>query len=348
MTHLTAQIQAGNHLTASDARNAAAWLIDLPSSSQSVADRVAFLGALARKGETPEEITAFAGVFLERAIDPTLAPGDVSGPLIDVCGTGGDGLELFNVSTTAMFPLAAAGAVVVKHGNRGVTSRSGGADVLEALGVRIDLSPPEFAEVVKRTGLGFLFAPLYHPAFKAAVPVRQALAAAGQRSVFNILGPLLNPVRPDFQFTGVFARELTPVYAEILTRLGRRRAWAVHGATADGRPMDELSTLGPSLICETRNGSVQVPHTLDPSPFAFSAASLADLAGGDAAENARILVGILEGSDRGPKRDLVLLNAGGALTVCGLAKHLRDGIDLAAGKIDDGSALQKLRALQEV
>lgn len=346
MTDLTARIQAGSHLSTADARAAAAWLLDGPASDDAIAERAAFLGALAQKGETPEEITAFAELFLERAIDPCLRPHDVPGPLIDLCGTGGDRMGLFNVSTTAMFPLAAAGAVVVKHGNRAITSRCGGADVLEALGIRIDQSPAQFSERVQRTGLGFLFAPLYHPAFQAAIPVRKLLATRGQRSVFNILGPLLNPVRPPFQLTGVFARDLTPAYAEILTRLGRRRAWAVHGTTDDGQPLDELSTLGPSLICETLEGAVRPPRSLHPSSLSLAIASASDLAGGDASDNARILVAILDGSDRGPKRDLVLLNAGAALVVCGLAPGIEAGIHLAATTLDDGSALRKLRALQ--
>lgn len=348
MTHLTASIQAGSHLSGAEARAAAAWLLDGPASDDAVAERAAFLGALARKGETPEEITAFAELFLERAVDPGLRPEDVPGPLIDVCGTGGDQLGLFNVSTTAMFPLAAAGAVVVKHGNRAITSRSGGADVLEALGIRIDQSPAEFAERVKRTGIGFLFAPLYHPAFKAAIPVRKMLAANGQRSIFNILGPLLNPVRPAFQLTGVFARELTPVYAEILNRLGRRRAWAVHGTTQEGQPMDELSTLGPNLICETHNGCLLPARPLHPASLGLAAASVPELAGGDAAANARILVAVLEGRDRGPKRDLVILNAGAAILVCGLAPDLETAMALAAAKLDDGSALRQLWRLQEL
>ena len=347
MTPLTTLVQEGRHLAPSEVRAAAAWLLDCPGSPEAIQDRVHFLGALARKGETPEEIATFAEAFLDRALDPGLLPGDVSGPLIDVCGTGGDRLGLFNVSTTAMFPLAAAGAAVVKHGNRAVTSKSGGADVLEALGVRIDLPPAQFVDGVKRTGIGFLFAPLYHPAFKAAIPVRQALAAAGQRSVFNILGPLLNPVRPPFQLTGVFAQELTTTYAEILARLGRRCAWAVHGTTRDGRPMDELSTTGPSLISETRDGIVRPPRTLAPESLGFDPTSPVDFSGGDASDNARILLSILEGEDRGPKRDLVLLNAGAALAVCGLAPDLPTGMALAAEKIDDGSALAKLQSLRD-
>lgn len=346
MTHLTAQLQAGTSLSTAEARSAAAWLLEGDLAPAALQQRVEFLSALARKGETPGEISAFAELFLERALQPPLSSTGVSGPLIDLCGTGGDRLGLFNVSTTAMFPVAAAGAVVVKHGNRGITSRSGGADVLEALGIQTSLPPAQFAEGVKRHGLGFLFAPLYHPAFKAAAPIRQVLAAKGQRSIFNILGPLLNPVRPPFQLTGVFHRDLTPVYAEILTLLGRQRAWAVHGTTEDGRPMDELSTLGPDLICETLSGRVQPPRHLDPTRLGFAAAATADLVGGDAAENARITLAILEGRDRGPKRDLVLLNAGAALAVCGLAPDLPSGIACAAARIDDGSAFEKLRALR--
>jgi len=346
MNSLTAKLQSGVELTSEEIRGAAGWLLEEPSNERAIAERVDLLLALAEKGETPAEIAGFVEIFLERAVDPGLAPAEVEGPLVDLCGTGGDRLGLFNVSTTAMFPVAAAGGVVVKHGNRGITSRSGGADVLEALGIAIDVSPAAFVETVKRTRLGFLFAPLYHPAFRAVVPVRQELAARGQHSIFNILGPLLNPSRPVCQLTGVFAPELTEVFADILARLGRRSAWAVHGTTAEGLPMDELSTQGPTRISSVREGSVESSRTLQAAELSFATASVDALTGGDAARNATLLLAILSGEDRGPKRDLTVLNAGAALVVCDLAPDLPSGIALAAEKIDDGSALARLRALQ--
>ncbi len=188
--------------------------------------------ALSQKGETPAEIAAFVEAFLAHSIDPQSSSLVFEGPTLDVCGTGGDKLDLFNVSTTAMFIAAAAGAIVVKHGNRGITSKSGGADVLEAMGIRIDLPPAEFAECLTSAGIGFLFAPTYHPAFKAVANIRKQLAKEGHRSLFNLIGPLLNPARPECQLVGVADRALCPAFAEILQRLGRHSAWVVSGLAA--------------------------------------------------------------------------------------------------------------------
>ncbi|MGI9242500.1 MAG: anthranilate phosphoribosyltransferase [Verrucomicrobiales bacterium] len=305
-----------------------------------------FLKALANKGETPVEIAAFVDAFLDHAVDPGLSPEQVDGPMLDVCGTGGDKLDLFNVSTTSIFVLAAGGACVVKHGNRGITSKSGGADVLEALGVRIDLPPDECAETIRRHGLGFMFAPIYHPAFKAVVPVRKQLAAEGVRTIFNILGPLLNPVRPDYQLVGVFSDELTSPFADILKQLGRKAAWAVHGKTGDGRGMDELSTLSESQTTQLAPGGDISEVIVDPAELGFSKPDLADLQGGDAAVNAAILTAVLDGSERGAKRDIVLLNSAAGLVICGIAEDLPAGIERAAEAIDSGRALERLRALQ--
>ena len=305
-----------------------------------------FLRALAGKGETAEEIAAFVGCFLERAVDPGITPESASGPLLDVCGTGGDRLDLFNVSTASVFVLAAGGACVVKHGNRGITSKSGGADVLEALGVRIDLPPARLAECVRAHGAGFLFAPHYHPAFSAVAPVRKLLAAEGIRTIFNLIGPLLNPVRPDYQLVGVFDPALPGAFARILGKLGRKRAWAVHGQTADGQGMDEISTLGPTRICDSAGGEYS-EHTLDPTSLPLAPATLADLAGGDASANAGILLAILEGTERGPKRDIVALNAAAGFVVAGLAPTIEAGLALALEAIDSGRALERLKALRE-
>ena len=220
-------------------------------------------------------------------------------PLLDVCGTGGDKLNLFNVSTTSVFLLAAAGVAVVKHGNRGITSKSGGADALEALGIRIDLPADEFGHCIEEVGAGFLFAPLYHPAFKAVVPVRKLLAESGQRTIFNILGPLLNPARPDYQLIGVFDENLCPVFADILQRLGRKRAWAVHGSAGAAGGMDELSTIGDTTVFDTALNPDQSP--IQPSSLGIETPEITELQGGEAAENAEIITAILEGKDKGAK-----------------------------------------------
>jgi len=331
-------------MTASEIHDAAMALLDpsIPNAS-----KAEFLRALSAKGETPGEIAGLVEAFLKRAVDPGLTPGGVNGPMLDVCGTGGDKLQLFNVSTTVMFVAAAAGAVVVKHGNRGITSRSGGADGLAALGVQINLPPERFCECVKRTGLGFLFAPAYHPAFQVIAPVRQELAREGTRTVFNLLGPLLNPVRPAHQLIGVFSQSLPPVFAEILAQLGRTRAWVVHGTTSDGAAMDELSTLGPTLICKLQSNGSTERETLFPEELGMDPAELSDLRGGEASENAAILTAILDGTEKGAKRDLVLLNAGASLVVAGLTRELSEGIALAKEQIESGAALRKLDQLRQ-
>jgi anthranilate phosphoribosyltransferase len=255
-------------------------------------------------------------------------------------------MELFNVSTTAMFLLAAGGAVVVKHGNRGITSRSGGADVLEALGVRIELPPAMLRDCIAATGIGFMFAPAYHPAFKVIAPVRKALAARGVTTIFNLLGPLLNPARPPFQLAGIFSETLLPKYAEVLGLLARRCAWAVHGSGGPGGGVDELSTLGINHYCQVRD-RVVTAHILDAGALGFPRAEIEELRGGDRVENARILTGILAGQIHGPKRDVTVLNAGAGFVVCGLAPHLADGIALASEQLDSGRALASLKALQQ-
>lgn len=340
MQTLIANIKSGTDLDETQVAEAAEGLL-----SEAVADgeKGEFLSALAEKGETPAEIAAFVNAFLERAVDPGISGAESDEPLIDVCGTGGDKLDLFNVSTSSVFVLAGAGLRVVKHGNRGITSKSGGADVLEALGIRIDLPPERFSECVQAVGAGFLFAPMYHPAFKAVVPVRQLLAKEGKRTIFNILGPLLNPARPSHQLIGVFDEALCPVFADILTRLGRTGAWAVHGKTETGAGMDEFSTIGPTTIVKTGRDGIST-ESLDPATLGLPAgdATTADLRGGDAEENAGILRGILSGEITGPKRDIVALNAAAGLTICGKTANLTDGLALANETIDSGAAARIL------
>ena len=300
-----------------------------------------FLRALRAKGETAGEIACFVAALLMRAVEPELDTEKMEGPVVDICGTGGDRMELFNVSTTAMFLLAAGGATVVKHGNRGITSRSGGADVLEALGVKIEWPPESLRECIAATGIGFIFAPAYHPAFKIIAPVRKALAAQGVTTIFNLLGPLLNPARPPYQVVGIFSESLLPKYAEVLRLLGRRCAWVVHGSG-----VDEFSTLGVNHYCAVADGTVTA-HTLDPAPFGFSRAEVEELRGGDPHENARILSGILACHIHGPKRDAVILNAAAGFVVCGLAPDMAAGIRLAHEQLDSGRALEKLKALED-
>ena len=337
MKDLISQLQQGTDLNAADVESAVAALT---STEVANGDKASFLIALREKGETAKEIAAFVQALLGRAVDPGVDPAQVSGPIIDVCGTGGDKLELFNVSTAVMFVLAAGGACVVKHGNRAVTSRCGGADVLEELGVKIDLSPDQLRACVEQHGLGFVFAPIYHPAFKVIGPVRKELAGQGISTIFNMLGPLLNPVRPPYQLVGVFSPVLLPKYSEALAVLGRAHAWAVHGSG-----MDELSLAGPSAVHEVVNGVVR-ERSVDPVTLGLEPCSVTALKGGNCQENAAILLSILDGSEKGPKRDIVLLNAAAGFVITGLAADLSGGLTWAREQIESGRALAKLRALQ--
>ncbi|HEX4083617.1 MAG TPA: anthranilate phosphoribosyltransferase [Chthoniobacteraceae bacterium] len=340
---LTLQLRRNEDLESSHIYEAVAALVDTGVPEQEKAD---FLHALRAKGETAGEIAGFVAALLARSVDPRLDPATLPGPMLDVCGTGGDRMELFNVSTTAMFLLAAGGAVIVKHGNRGISSKSGGADVLEALGVKIEMAPDRLRESIAATGIGFIFAPAYHPSFKVIGPVRKTLAAQGVATIFNILGPLLNPARPPYQLAGIFSETLLPKYAEVLRLLGRECAWAVHGSSGtQGSGVDELSTLGVNHYCEVKNGAISA-HNLDPEPLGFSRAEIEELRGGDREENARILTGILAGNIHGPQRDVVLLNAAAGFVVCGLAEDLSAGIALAHEQLASGRALARLKALQ--
>jgi anthranilate phosphoribosyltransferase len=266
--------------------------------------------------------------------------------MIDVCGTGGDGIDLFNVSTTIMFVLAAGGAVVVKHGNRSVTSRCGSADVLEALGAPFDLPPAHLKECAERLGLCFIFARQYNPAYRAIAEMRRRVARENIRTIFSLLGPLLNPTRPARQLIGVFSSRLTSVFADVLRRLGRERAWVVHGLTETGDGIDDISTSGATILAELLHGKV-ISGVIDSRWLNIPPGALDDLRGGDAAENAAHLEGILSGEIKGAKRDLTLVNAAGGFVVAGLARDMGDGIGLAREQIDSGRALEKLRGFQQ-
>ncbi|MFC4994037.1 anthranilate phosphoribosyltransferase [Rubritalea tangerina] len=343
-THIQT-VESGQELSMDQIAQAADYLLD---EQADVAKKISFLKGLASKGETPAEIAGFVECFLERAVDPGTAEMRFSGPTIDVCGTGGDKLNLFNVSTTSMFVIAAGGATVVKHGNRGITSKSGGADVLEALGVRLDISPETFRKCLDVAGVGFLFAQMYHPAFKAVAPVRAELAKEGIRTIFNLIGPLLNPVRPECQLIGVCDHALGPVFSEILNKLGRKSSWIVSGQTADGRPVDEMSLMGETAIYQSVEGGSMHELQVSPDQLGLDVCDEEALRGGDAEENAKILVAILSGEELGPKRDMVLLNAGAGLACAGIAEDIAAGVSQARELIDSGRALERLQLLQSV
>jgi anthranilate phosphoribosyltransferase len=343
MKALIERLNAGIDLNAGDIGVAVALLLSDTTEDSLKAD---FLTALHRKGESVEEIVGFVQQLIDRAVDPLIDPKNLAGPMIDVCGTGGDGLDLFNVSTTIMFVLAAGGAVVVKHGNRSVTSRCGSADVLEALGAPFDLPPAHLKECAERLGLCFIFARQYNPAFRALAEMRKRLARENIRTVFSLLGPLLNPTRPARQLIGVFSSRLTSIFANVLRRLGRERAWVVHGLTETGEGIDDISTSGATILAELLHGKV-ISGVIDSRWLNIPPGALDDLRGGDAAENAAHLEGILSGEIRGAKRDLTLVNAAGGFVVAGLARDMSDGIGLAREQIDSGRALEKLRGFQQ-
>lgn len=292
----------------------------------------AFLTALRMKGETPEEIAAFARVMRCNAV--TVVPATQK-TLVDTCGTGGDGTQTFNISTASALVAAGAGIPVVKHGNRSVSSTCGSADVLSALGVNLAVDPARQAKIVEQVGIAFLFAPNHHPAMRYVMPVRQEL---GCRTVFNILGPLANPAGAQAQVLGVYDPGLTNTMAEVLRLLGLSRAMVVHGAG-----LDEITTTGETMVCELGAGNIR-SYSLDCRTFGIVPASLSDLRGGDVKENARILREIL-GGERGACRDIVLMNAGAAIYIGGQVRDLHEGIACAGTSIDSGSAESRLDAL---
>jgi anthranilate phosphoribosyltransferase len=317
----------------------------LAAESVAVALKADFLVALAQKGETPGEIAAFARALRDKSILPPLDVETRSREILDVVGTGGDRLGTINISTTAAIICAAAGVNVAKHGNRAVTSQAGSADVLEALGIRIDLTPAEAARSLREHGFAFFFAPNYHPAFKNISPARKLCAERGQRTIFNLLGPLLNPARPSAMLMGVPRPEWCEPLAQVLQSLDVRRAMVVCGKVSSVGFLDELSTLGENTIAEFYQERGFTVSTSAPEQFPLQSATLADLIGGDKMTNAKIVRQILSGDERGPKRDAVLLNAAAALFVAGKVKSLADGWDLAGNTIDGGRAAAKLAEL---
>lgn len=340
LEQLTQQLRQSTALSSEQVRDAVAALVEETVSVQSKAD---FLTALAVKGESTEEIAAFARELRDKSIQPPISKELRAGEIVDVCGTGGDHLKTFNISTTVALVLAAAGVPVAKHGNRAITSQSGSADVLEALGIRIDLTPEQAVQCLREHHFAFFFAPKYHPAFKHIAPARKLCAERGQRTIFNFLGPLLNPARPTAQLIGVPQPRLCEPMARVLQSLGIRRGMVVSGGVGSNRFLDELSTLGETTIAEfyqDRGLSTSVFKNHD------ARGQLSDLAGGSSAENAEIIRRILRGENRGPKRDAVLLNAGAALLVAGRAKNFSHGSELAAELIDSGAVTRKVEALK--
>jgi anthranilate phosphoribosyltransferase len=333
----------------------------LTDEAVSAAAKAEFLTRLAQKGETAGEIAAFARALREKSIQPAIDAETRAREILDVCGTGGDRLNTFNISTTVAIVCAAAGVTVAKHGNRAITSQSGSADVLEALGVRIDLPPAEAAASLRERQFAFFFAPNYHPAFKHIAPARKLCAERGQRTIFNFLGPLLNPARPSAQLIGVPRPELCEPIARVLQSLGVRRGMVVSGRVNGGANaqeqsfgaatsnsaafLDELSTLGENTVAEFYQERGFNTSVMAADHFPFQPATLADLAGADRAANAEIVRRLLRGEERGPRRDAILLNAAAALHVANRAPNMIEGWELAGEIIDGGQALRKLQEL---
>jgi anthranilate phosphoribosyltransferase len=291
-----------------------------------------FLVALRLKGETADEIAGCAEAMRTHVLQVSPKRDD----LVDTAGTGGDASRTINISTAAALVAAAAGAGVAKHGNRAVSSASGSADVLEALGFRLELPPPQIERSIDELGFGFLFAPTHHPAMRHAAPVRRELAA---RTVFNVLGPLTNPAGARAQVVGVYAASLVRTIAEVLAQLGAHRAFVVHGAAG----IDELSPAGPNLVCEVVDGGVR-EREIDPLELGVERCDPAELRGGSPRDNAEAIRGVFRG-ENGGKRSAILLNAAGAIAAAGHAADLREGLELAREAVDSGAALARLEAL---
>ncbi len=319
---------------------AAAAMEAIMSGGATSAQIAAFLTALRMKGETVEELIGFAQVMRQKAAKIRTRGEEVAAltgtdreMLIDTCGTGGDATGTFNVSTATAFVVAGAGLRVAKHGNRSVSSMCGSADVVETLGISLELTPPQVGRCVDEVGIGFLYAPLLHTAMKHVMPARREM---GIRTVFNMLGPLTNPASANAQVIGVYAAPLTEPLARVLAELGTVRAFVVHGADS----LDEISNTGDSRVSEVREGMVKT-FTVCPEDFGMPRASIEDLRGGDREQNAQIIRNLLDG-ERGPRRDIVLMNAAAALVAGGKGRDLKDGVTLAAHSIDTHAARAKL------
>src|SRR5664279_4281507 len=340
---LDALHKIANHRTSLTREEAREVMSQILRGEATDAQIAALLVALHMKGETVEEIVGFAEAIRAAAIPLELhansvldASGTGRDALVDTCGTGGDASGTFNISTATAFVVAAAGVRVAKHGNRSVTSKCGSADVMEALGVNIQLPAARIAACLEQVGIAFLFAPAMHSAMKYVQTARRELRL---RTVFNLLGPLTNPARASAQVVGVYSADLVEKLAEALSELGLRRALVVHGS--DG--LDEITITGPTRVGEVREGQVHT-YEVTPEEFGLQRATLADIAGGDAALNATLIREVLQGK-KSAHRDVVLLNAAAALVAAGRADHLRDAAPLAVNAVDSGAALAKLQAL---
>lgn len=337
---LTQHVVDGQELTASEIEQAIHDILDPKIAVEAKAD---FLLALARRGETPKEIAGFAILLRDLGLDPAIDLNVFNNLLLDTCGTGGDGANTFNVSTAVIFVLAAAGIPVAKHGNRAITSQCGSADVLEALGVPIEMSPARLRECLYQLKIGFLFAPHYHKTFKVIQPVRKYLAEQGKKSIFNLLGPLVNPAKPNVQIVGVFDPKLTDLYAQVLSYMKIKRAVVVHGYDSEKRPcLDELSVLGVSKISQLHTSGKIESIEIKAESFGFKPCTLKDLQGGDAKTNASIIETLLAGKEHSPRRDILLYNAGLGFVMAKQAKDLHDGVKKADEVLSSGAALAKL------
>jgi anthranilate phosphoribosyltransferase len=328
MKEIISSVVGGKNLSSQDAEKAIKTIMSGQSNDIEI---TALLTGLKIKGETPEEIASFARVMREYAlkIEPK-----VSGTLVDMCGTGGDRSNTFNISTTALFIVAGAGIPVAKHGNRALTSKCGSADVLEALGVDLSTDPEKIRKSIEEVGIGFMFAPMHHSATKYVMPVRKAL---GYRTVFNILGPLTNPANARAQVMGVYDPGLTEKLAEVFRILGLERAMVVHGTPG----LDELSTVGKTKVSELKEGRLNT-YYISPEEYDLAKADMRDLIGGTPQENAEILKNIISGRDTGPRKDIVLLNAAAGIVVGGKASNLGEGLSIAKEVLEDGRAYKKL------
>ncbi len=317
-------------LTAAEAE---AVMDEIMSGNASQAQMSAFLTGLRMKGETIEEITALAKGMRAKGIKV-----NTEGDVLEIVGTGGDEVGTFNISTTSAFVIASAGVPVAKHGNRSVSSKSGAADVLENLGVNLNLDAAQNEEVLKKVGICFLFAQIYHSSMKYVGPVRKEI---GIRTVFNILGPLTNPAAANLQLLGVYDEKLAEPLAKVLSNLG-----VVRGASVYGNGLDEITLAGPTKVYEIKHGAI-TNYEITPEQFGFKTCDLEDLIGGSPEENAQITRDILSGKEKGPKRQVVQMNAGMSLYLAGKADSLEDGVKLAGDLIDSGKALEKLEAFKE-
>ncbi|MGF1452579.1 MAG: anthranilate phosphoribosyltransferase [Opitutales bacterium] len=340
LAEITERLLAGEDLDRATAATAATALAAATDPAELRRD---FLAALARKGESADEVAGFAAAFRELATDPGMA--DTASQAIDIVGTGGDGAGSFNISTTAALLVAAMGQPVIKHGNRSITSRCGSADFLEALGIPVEADPAKLRDGLAQFGFAFLFAPAWHPAFRSIMPVRKALAAEGQKTIFNLLGPLINPAQPAFELLGVFSDTWVQPLAEAFDRLGLKAAAVAHCALPNGKSMDELTTVGDNHLAGAGELKGLQMH-LRAETLGVETGKLDELAGGDAERNLELLGLLLEGKAPPALEDTVCLNAGAAWWICGRSPTVVGGFEAAKEALADGLLGRWLNALR--